>query len=360
MTDLKDSRKELEKIDKEMRELFEKRMTVVEEVADYKKEHGLPIKDEEREEYLIRRNSEFLEKQEIADYYVLFQKRLMELSCDYQIKRNSGMKVAYCGVEGAFAWIAAKRMFPEAELISCESFEEAYASVENGKMDSVVLPIENSYAGEVVNVMDLMFSGNLYVNTVTNVDIVHNLVAVPGATIEGIKKVVSHPQALSQCDAFIKAHGYEMITYSNTAMAADYVKKLNDPTVAAIASAETAELHGLTVLASGINASKSNTTRFAAFSRGRNIPGGNFKNREDHFILVFAVKNEAGSLAQTLNIIGAHNFNMRSLRSRPVKGLMWNYYFYIEADGNINTRDGKDMLNELGVLCANLKLVGTY
>ncbi len=360
MEDLKKTREEIEKIDKDMRELFEKRMTAVEKVADYKKEHGLPIKDEEREEYLIRKNSELLEKKEIGDYYVLFQKKLMELSCDYQKKRNYGMKIAYCGVEGAFAWIAATKMFPGAELVSCDSFEEAYAKVENGEADSAVLPIENSYAGEVVNVMDLMFSGNLYVNSVIDIDIVHNLIAVEGASIENIRKVVSHPQALSQCDAFIKSHGYEPVAYNNTAMAAEYVKKLNDPTVAAIASAETAEIHGLNVLASGINASRSNTTRFAAFSRGRNIPGRNTQNRADHFILVFTVKNEAGALAQTLNIIGAHNFNMKSLRSRPMKGLMWNYYFYIEADGNINTRDGQDMLTELGALCANLKLVGTY
>ncbi len=360
MEELKKTREEIEMIDKEMRELFEKRMTAVEKVADYKKEHGLPIKDAEREEYLIRKNSELLDKKEIGDYYVLFQKKLMELSCDYQKKRNSGMKIAYCGVEGAFAWIAATKMFPGAELITCDSFEQAYSAVENGEADSAVLPIENSYAGEVVNVMDLMFSGNLYVNSVMDIDIVHNLIAPEGATIDGIKKVVSHTQALTQCDAYIKAHGFEKMAYNNTAMAADYVKKLNDPTVAAIASKETAELHGLNILATGINASRSNTTRFASFSRGRNTPGGDVKTRADHFILVFTVKNEAGALAQTLNIIGAHNFNMKSLRSRPMKGLMWNYYFYIEADGNINTRDGRDMLNELGALCANLKLVGTY
>jgi chorismate mutase/prephenate dehydratase len=360
MEDLKKTREEIDRIDKEMRELFEKRMTAVEKVADYKREHGLPVKDEEREEYLIRRNSELLDKKEISDYYVLFQKKLMDLSCDYQNRINKKMKVAYNGVEGAFAWIAATRLFPGAELISFGSFEEAYAAVENGKADTVILPIENSYAGEVVNVMDLMFSGNLYVNSVIDIDIVHNLMAPEGATIESIKKVVSHTQALSQCDAYIRSHGFEPVAYTNTAMAAEYVKSLNDPTVAAIASKETAELKGLKLLETGINASRSNTTRFAAFSRGRNVPGKSAKNRADHFILVFTVKNEAGALAQTLNIIGAHNFNMRSLRSRPMKDLMWNYYFYIEADGDIYTRDGQDALNELGALCANLKLVGTY
>lgn len=358
--DLKEARVEIERIDKEMRTLFEQRMTAVESIAAYKKEHGLPIRDEEREAYLLRKNVEGVTKKDYAEYYTLFQKRIMELSCDYQHKINNGLKVGYSGVPGAFAWIAAGKMFPGSELINFDDFVDAYRAVERGEIDSAVLPIENSYAGEVVNVMDLMYSGHLYINSVLDVDIVHNILAVPGAELEKIKTVVSHPQALSQCEAYIKEHGLETVVYGNTAAAAEYVKELNDPTVAAIGSAETAELYGLQILASGINESKSNTTRFASFSRSMNIPSGTAKNLDEHFIIMFTVKNEAGALAQMLNIIGAHDFNMRNLRSRPMKGLMWNYYFYIEAEGNINTRDGKDMMVELAALCADLKIVGTY
>ena len=130
--------------------------------------------------------------------------------------------------------------------------------------------------------------------------------------------------------------------------------------LAAIASDETANIFGLKILEGGINESKNNTTRFAAFSRVQNKENSNKKQMNDHFILVFTVKNEAGALAKTLDIIGAHGYNMRNLRSRPMKELMWSYYFYIEADGNINTEDGKDMLRELGATCDRLKLAGTY
>lgn len=121
----------------------------------------------------------------------------------------------------------------------------------------------------------------------------------------------------------------------------------------------TAELYGLKVIESNINTTRNNTTRFVALSRSQNLPDALTKMGE-HFILVFTVKNEAGALANTLNIIGAHGFNMRTLRSRPMKELLWNYYFYVELDGNINSEDGKDMLIQLRTVCDRLKLVGTY
>ncbi|MCQ2506338.1 MAG: chorismate mutase [Lachnospiraceae bacterium] len=360
MDDLKNLRDEISAIDKEMIELFEKRMHVASGIAAYKKEHGLTIRDESREEFLIRRNCSLITDKTIEEYYVAFQKNLMDISSSYQNRLNNGMNICYSGVEGAFAYIAAKRMFPSGKLTAYASFEEAYEAVERGEQDCAILPIENSYAGEVGNVMDLMYNGNLYVNQVLDVDIMQNLLAIDGSSIATIKKVVSHPQALAQCDSYIKKHGFETEVYSNTAMAAKYVKELNDPTVAAIASDETAAIYGLNILDAGINSQRSNTTRFASFSRAQNRPLSTGKSDNEHFILVFTVKNEAGALAQTLNIIGAHNFNMKNLRSRPMKNLMWNYFFYIEGEGNINTPDGRDMLTELNAICANLKLVGTY
>ena len=142
-------------------------------------------------------------------------------------------------------------------------------------------------------------------------------------------------------------------------MAAKMIAEKCDPSIAAIASIETAELYNLNIIEKNINASRNNTTRFAAFSRVQNLPNRTAKMGE-HFILVFTVKNEAGALANALNIIGSHGFNMRTLRSRPMKELMWNYYFYVELDGNINTIDGSDMLKQLSSMCDRLKLVGAY
>ena len=113
-------------------------------------------------------------------------------------------------------------------------------------------------------------------------------------------------------------------------------------------------------MSKGINASRTNTTRFAVFSRALHLPAPDSRTGSDHFILVFTTKNEAGALAQPLNIIGAHDFNMRNLRSRPMKELIWNYYFFVEAEGNISSVSGQNMLRELSAVCARLKLVGTY
>ena len=359
MNELEMARKMINELDSEMARLFEKRMRACEAVAKYKRENGLSILDTTRENEVIRKNSTLIEDSVIREYYVTFLKRMMEISRSYQSRLNEGIRVAYNGVPGAYAYIAIKKMFPEATPVSYPDFTSAYQATENGECDACVLPIENSFAGDVGTVMDLIFSGSLYVNQVIDLPIVHNLLAVESASADTIKKVVSHPQALSQCAEYIQAHRYESESFPNTAASAQYVKEQNDPTIGAIASDETAKIFGLKIIESSVNTSRSNTTRFAVFSRScaEADAGGKMNN---HFILTFTVKNEAGALAKTLDIIGAHGFNMRNLRSRPMKELLWSYYFYIELDGNVNTRDGKEMLRELGATCDRLRLAGTY
>lgn len=360
MNELDKSRKEINRIDVEMARLFEERMNIAGDIADYKKTFGLSVRDGAREAELIARNRGYIENPDVASYYVKFLRDTIDISSAYQLMKMDGMHVAYCGAEGAFAYIAAKRMYPGATLEALPDFASAYHAVEDDGYDCVVLPLENSYAGEVGTVMDLMFMGNLYVNQVIDVNIVHNLLAAEGATLDTVRTVVSHPQALEQCDKYIKRRGFDTMPYSNTALAAKYVRDSGDATLAAIASDETAGLFGLKLLDANINASSNNTTRFAAFSRAQNELSPSKKREDEAFMLMFTVKNEAGSLAQTLNIIGSHGFNMRNLRSRPMKGLLWNYYFYIEAEGSINSTDGRDMMRELSAVCAKLKLIGSY
>ena len=360
MNELELARKTINELDAKMASLFEERMHAAELVAKYKSEHGLSILDASREREIIEKNSLLIEDEVIREYYIRFLKDTMSLSRDYQSRLNNGMKIAYSGVPGAFAYIASKRMFPEAQLIAYPNFESAYKAVENGDCDSAVLPLENSFAGDVGAVMDMIFTGSLYVNQVIDLGIEHNLIACDGASLDTVKKVVSHEQALSQCAEYLSARGYETQAYPNTALAAKYVKELGDPSVAAVASDETAAIFGLKILASKIHTSKTNTTRFGAFSRVRNTAQRKAGKMSESFILVFTVRNEAGALAKTLDIIGAHGYNMRNLRSRPMKELMWNYFFYIEAEGNIDTVNGRDMLRELGATCDKLKLAGTF
>ncbi|MBQ8292266.1 MAG: chorismate mutase [Bacilli bacterium] len=359
MSELDNTRKKINEIDKEIAKLFEERMVCSKEVAEYKIKHAMPIFDASREQEVIDRNAKMIENDVIREYYINFLKQTMDISKQYQARLIKGMRVAYSGVEGAFAHIAAMKMFPGATYISYPNFTEAYNAVVDGLCDTCILPLENSFAGDVGVVMDLIFSGSLYINQVIELEVVHNLLAKKGSEVKDIKKVISHAQALNQCLDYINKKGFETIDAPNTALAAKMVAENDDMSIAAIASNETADLYDLEILESNINSSHNNTTRFGAFSRSLNTNATSSKMGE-HFIIVFTVKNEAGALAKTLNIIGSHGFNMRNLRSRPMKELIWNYYFYVELEGDINSNDGKDMMRALSIFCDKLKLVGTY
>ena len=355
---LDNARKEINQIDKEMAELFVRRMHAVECVAEYKKERGLAILDEAREEEIIRRNSDFVDDEQLREYYVNFLRDNMAISRAYQSRLMNGMKVAFSGTEGAFAHIAAAKLYPTAEKISFGDFKGAYKAVENGDCDIAVLPVENSYNGEVGQVTDLMFSGSLYVNGMFDLPITQDLLAKPGVSIDEIKEVVSHPQAFGQCAEYIQKHGFARHEFANTALAAKWVAEGTDRTVAAIGSREAAEIFGLEVIDHDINESRSNSTKFAIFSRvaNKNIS----KNGGVHSILLFTVRNEAGALAKAIDVIGRHGFNMRTLRSRPMKELLWQYYFYVEVEGNIQSDAGASLMKSLDQFCDKLKFAGTY
>ena len=357
MDNLNEARKAINEIDKEMAALFEQRMQAVKTIAEYKKERGLPIYDAAREQAVIERNSAYIKDYDIRSYYVRFLNDVMAVSKQYQERVISGAKIAYCGIEGAYANIAAKKIFPYGRPVSYPDFRSAYEAVERGECDCCVLPIENSYAGEVGQVMDLMFSGSLFVNGIHTLSINQNLLGVGGATLSGIDTVVSHPQALAQCAEYIRKHGFKTVEYANTAMAAKAVKEGGDPTVAAIASAETAALYGLNVIDHDINESAENSTRFAVFSRAENKK---LSTDDGRFLLMFTVKNEAGALVQALNVLASYGYNMRALRSRPMKDLAWQYYFYIEAEGDETDQNGSDMLRHIALHCDKLKVVGHY
>lgn len=359
MNDLNDTRLKINQVDEKMAKLFEERMALSKEVADYKLAHALPIYDEAREKQVVLNNLNHIKDDVIKEYYVNFIKNTMDLSKQYQSRILKGIKVAYSGVEGAFAHIAATKMFPDATYISYGDFGKAYKATENGECDVCVLPLENSYAGEVGVVMDLIFSGSLYVNQVSELEVVHNLLAKKGTQKQNIKCVISHPQALAQCGQYLSNNNFKTMEAQNTALAAKLVADGDDSSLAAIASSDTAKLYNLDIVESNINSSHNNTTRFGAFSRCPNIKSTKAQMGE-HFILVFTVKNEAGALAETLNIIGKHGFNMRSLRSRPMKELIWNYYFYMEIEGNVNSDKGKELLKDLEAYCDKLKIAGSF
>ncbi|MBQ6684750.1 MAG: bifunctional chorismate mutase/prephenate dehydratase, partial [Firmicutes bacterium] len=284
-----------------------------------------------------------------------YLKQLMSISRAYQYRLQNGLNVAYSGVEGAFAHIAAGRIFPEGNRVSCRDFKAAYEAVVSGDCDVAVLPIENSYAGEVGQTIDLIFTGGLFINGIYELEIHQNLLGIPGATAADIKKVTSHPQALAQCHEYIKLKGFDTESANNTAVAAKMVADLKDKSFGAIASVETAEIYGLDVLEANINKSGENTTRFAVLSKVQAHSPALSSS-----VLMFTVKHEAGSLANAISIIGKYGYNMTALRSRPLKKHSWQYYFYVEIAGTVDTENGRQMMDELSKVCDRLKVAGTF
>lgn len=356
MSDLDQARQAINEADREIARLFERRMDAVAQVAEYKKQHGIPVEDTTREEHIVRKNAAYIENEDYRSYYVSFLRSAIDLSKSMQHRLLDGMRVAYSGVEGAFANIVAERIFPDATAVPHGDFTDAYHAVVNGACDCALLPVENSYNGDVGKVLDLAFFGNLYVTGVYEAEIVQNLLAVPGATLADVKTVISHPQALGQCAAYIKHYGFNTVEAVNTAVAVQQVAEIGRKDIAAIGSVEAGEKFGLSKLEGHINESGQNTTRFAVFSRARRTP----RPKDSRFIMLFTVNNTAGSLGRAVSVIGEHGVNLRALKSRPTKELVWDYYFYAEGEGDLTSENGQEMLRQLKECCSNVKVLGSY
>ena len=174
--------------------------------------------------------------------------------------------------------------------------------------------------------------------------------------MDEVKEVISHPQALGQCAAYIRRHGFKPTEAVNTAVAAKLVADSGRHDIAAIGSSEAAKKFGLKKLEAHINTSGNNTTRFAVFSKAAKAPS----KADNQFIMLFTVPNEAGLLGQAIAVIGKYGFNLRALKSRPTKELIWSYYFYAEGEGNINSENGRAMLKELRNKCSSVRVVGSF
>jgi chorismate mutase/prephenate dehydratase len=358
MENLEENRKKINEIDEKIAELFEQRMDAAHQIALYKKEFGLQIFDSAREEELCNRELEQIKNSDYKSYYLEFLQNLMNVSKKYQSSIVEGSRISYCGIEGAWANIAAKRIFPKGNLVSYSSFEKAYESVVNGECDFAILPVENSFAGDVGQVFDLMHIGPLFITGMYNLKISQCLTGIKGSVLSDIKKVISHQQAIDQCTEFLQKHGFEVEYAANTAMAAKEVYEMNDKSVAAISSSDAAKLYGLEIIEEGINQNAQNTTRFAVFSRVLSQESN--PNAKSIFQMMFTVKNIPGSLARAVKTFGDAGFNLRAIRSRPIKNIPWQYYFYVEGEGSLNSIKGKILQEELKNECEEVKILGHF
>ena len=354
MDELEQARAEIDRVDGEMAALFERRMAAAARVAAYKRAHGMPVLDAGREARVIERNLARLQNAELAPFYKDFLTRQMALSRQYQARLLGRDRAAYQGVEGAFSHIALTKLFPHAQAVACPTFDEVFRLVDRGEAGCGVLPFENSHAGDVASVLDLCYAHrDVYIQQVLDLPVRQNLLGLPGAQVSGLRLVLSHPQAIAQSERFLKTLGLPAQSVANTAMAARQVAESGDVTLGAIASAETARLYGLRVLAADINSDGDNTTRFIVIGKEKPAAG-------DRFSLLFTVPHKAGTLARVIQLIGAAGFNMESIKSRPKPHVPFEYYFYVELVGSPEGPGAQALLEELGTVCDTLRLLGAY
>jgi chorismate mutase/prephenate dehydratase len=351
---LAQARREIDAVDAELAALFERRMEAVLAVAEYKRAHGLPIYDAAREAVVLEQAAARIHTPALRPYYASHVQNLMDVAKQYEAFVLGQNRAAYQGVEGAFAHIALKALFPHAEAVNYPTWEDVFEAVERGDAAHGVVPFENSHAGDVSAVLDLCYNHpDLWVVNVYDLPISQNLLVLPGVQLHELRDVYSHQQAIAQSETFLKGCRLPAHAMANTAMAAKYVSEAGDRTKAAIASRETADLYGLEVLVPNINADGDNTTRFIVLSREKPTAGNRFS-------LLFTVDNKPGKLAEVIQKIGASGFNMESIKSRPMPHVPFEYYFYVELVGDPAEAATAALLEELDRTCRTVRMLGVY
>lgn len=362
MDQLQQARAQIDAIDAQMAALFEQRMQAVAEVARYKAATGKPVFDPAREDAVLEKNAARLQTEALRPYYRRFLQQAMAVSRAYQRSLLGRDTAAYQGVEGAWSHIALTQLLPFCRARAYATWADVCGAVVAGDAQYGVLPFENSNAGDVSAVLDLLYANpQLAVARMADLPIRQDLLALPGAQLAGVRTVISHQQALAQSSPFIKAHGLEARPWGNTADAARYVAESGDRSLAAIASARTAQLYGLQILAEGVNEDGDNTTRFLVVTRAdaaAPLPAAPGRR----MALLFTVDHKPGQLANVIRLIGEQGFNMENIKSRPLPHVPFEYYFYVQLvcpDSEAPARCAA-LLKSLGETCRTLRSLGVF
>ncbi len=372
--DLEEIRKNIDSVDKEIIALYEKRMELSKQVAEYKIGTGKPVKDAAREASKLKAaedlaSNDFNKKgvRELFTQIMSASRKLQYSLIAKNVDDNFGFKETYCipkdkkvvyqGEEGAYAHEATLKYFGNDVLCyNAPTWRDAMEDIKNGKADYAVLPIENSTAGIVNTVYDLLVEYDNYIVDEVSVPVSHKLVGIKGTKLSDIKKVISHPQALMQCERFLSSHNdWTTEAFSNTAAAALKVSKDNDKSVAALSSAVAAKLYGLEILADNIVGSDLNTTRFVIVGKDKV-----YCKDADKISLCFELPHEAGSLYNALSHCIYNGINMTKIESRPIPERKWEYRFFINIEGKFMDASVKNALIGLEGDATTLKIMGTY
>lgn len=377
---LEECRKEIDSIDKELVALFVKRMNVAKEVAEYKKETGKAIYDAERERQLLEK-VEDAAGEEIGDYTRRLYSSILELSRNYQSKSlaiSSGLSgniikatketpqlfpekavVACQGVEGAHSSAACQKIFEKPSIMYCQSFESVFQAVESGLCSYGVVPLENSSAGSVTEIYNLMSSHKFSIVRSTKMQIQHNLLAKKGTKIEDIREVYSHPQAISQSEEFISSlgKGVKVTECANTALAAKMVAESDRTDIAAISSELCASQYSLEIINPRIQNTNNNYTRFICFSKKLEIyPGA------DRTSLLIKTPHRAGALYSVIANFYSLGINIIKLESRPIPESDFEFMFYFDIDVSVYSEKLPAIIDllEYSLGTENIKYLGSY
>lgn len=353
MNQLDEARQAIDRIDKQIAVLYEQRMDAVTQVLEYKKNNHLPILDPSREASLIEANVAYVQNEAYQRFYKDFLKFMMRNSRMYQQSLLSKNVIAYAGVKGAFAHLAAQRIFPGCPNLNYQSFDEVFQAVVSHQAQYGVIPFENSNSGLVGEVLDGLWTYPVYIREMAVLRIEQCLLGVSGATLKDVEYVYSKDQALMQSKDFLRQLHVQTIAYPNTAMAAQYVASENDIHKAAIGAKENADLYGLEILTANIGENTQNTTRFLVIGLEPNDEG-------DRFSIVFTTEHESGALGKVIEVISKYGLNMVSIQSRPRKDTPFEYFFYIEIENDFCAVNTKLCLEEIADVCESLKVLGAY
>jgi len=375
--DLKELRGQIDQIDDQLVDLFAQRMAVSAQIADCKKKQNMPIyvPAREREKLL-----DVAQKAgpEMANYTRVLYSMLFELSRSYQSKRNDTPSPLYSeitkaiestpklfpqqamvacqGVEGAYAQIACEKIFKSPFIMYFKNFDGVFNAIEQGLCQYGILPIENSTAGSVKKVYDLMIHHNFSIVRTFRLKIDHNLLANPGATMDSIKEIYSHEQAISQCEDFLKQMSdVKVIPVENTALAAEMVSKSGRTDVAALSSRSCAELYNLVTLAASVQDEGNNRTRFICISKKLEIYPGSDKTS-----IMMILNHRPGALYRVLARMYVLGINVTKLESRPLPDRDFEFMFYFDLDTSIYSEEFVQLMCELDDLCDEFKYLGSY
>ncbi len=375
IVDLLEYRDQLDKIDKQIVTLFEERMDICGKVAETKIASGKAVYDAEREKQKLDAVSAMAgsDFNQIAVRDLFSQMMSVSRKYQYSILEEHGravklgferldsipmehVRVVHQGVEGAYSHAAAIQYFGEnTEIYHVARFEDAMKEVQLGKADYAVMPIENSSAGAVIDMYDLLTRYDNYIVAETFLPVNHALLGVPGTKIQDVKTVFSHPQALMQCSLFLNNNGLKQISVENTAVAAKRVIEEGDRTQAAVASEIAGKLYGLELLKPSIQNNQGNTTRFVILAN-RKV----YQKDASKISLCFELPHTSGSLYNMLGNFIYNHVNMIMIQSRPVPGKNWEYRFFVDIEGNLQDAGVKNALRGIGEEAQNFKILGNY